>query len=125
MAVCATCLGCRAPSARLAALRGARLCCARPAPGLPRQRGGRLPRLVNATNAHRPERGSALASLDLRFQSMAQALRGKPTPLSRAEPRALQTYGHWAPRDTVGLGSRVVPLLDACTGALREDVRPR
>ena len=26
---------------------------------------------------------------------------------------------------TVGLVSRVVPLLDACTGALREDVRPR
>jgi hypothetical protein len=40
-----------------------------------------------------------MSSLVLLFQGIAQALAGKPTPLSRAEQRYLQTYDHCAPRD--------------------------
>jgi hypothetical protein len=51
-----------------------------------------------------------MSSLVLLFQGIAQALVGKPTPLSRAEQRYLQTYGHCAPRagavQRLGLAAR-------------------
>ena len=50
-----------------------------------------------------------MSSLVLLFQGIAQALVCKPTPLSRAEQRYLQTYGHCTPRPDVAQRSAILP----------------
>jgi hypothetical protein len=56
-----------------------------------------------------------MSSFVLLFQGIAQALVGKPTPLSRAERRYLQTYGHCALRAGAGQRRVISPLAASST----------
>jgi hypothetical protein len=63
-----------------------------------------------------------MSSLVLLFQGIAQALEGKPAPLSRAEQRYLQTYGHCAPR--TGVAQRRVILPPAASSTADSPLSP-